>query len=218
MIVQNFHTILAKVKEKNASLIAVSKNKSCEDILTLYNLGQRDFGENYVQELLQKQAKLPQDIRWHFIGHLQRNKVKNIIPFIYCIQSIDSEKLWLEIEKEAKKNNRKIQVFLQLFIAQESTKYGLSYEEAESLLKQNNKSCAQISGLMGMATLTDNLKKINQEFESLQQFFLTQKAKNPNLKFLSMGMSSDYEMALNHGSNMVRIGSAVFGARTAKTP
>jgi PLP dependent protein len=210
---QIYNEINAFTKDKQATLVAVSKLKPASDIEKMYALGQRDFGENYVQELVEKQAQLPTDINWHFIGHLQSNKVKYIAPFVHLIHSVDSEKLLKEIDKQAAKNNRSIHVLLQVHIAEEETKFG--FDEAElmaldiSLFKN-----VHIIGLMGMATFTENKEKVKREFEHLQKIytaFTTQK--NIRLTTLSMGMSDDYKLAINCGSNMVRIGSLLFGRR-----
>jgi PLP dependent protein len=200
-------------KEKHTTFVAVSKLKPASDIAQMYALGQRDFGENYVQELVEKQAQLPADIRWHFIGHLQSNKVKYIAPFVHLIHSVDSEKLLKEIDKQAAKNNRSIPVLLQVHIAEEETKFG--FDEAElmaldiSLFKNVN-----ITGLMGMATFTDDKEKVKREFVHLQKIYSTfATQKNIILTTLSMGMSDDYALAIDCGSNMVRIGSLLFGKR-----
>ncbi len=197
----------------NTTLIAVSKLKPASDLEALYNLGHRNFGENYVQELVEKQAQLPADINWHFIGHLQSNKVKYIAPFVHLIQSVDSEKLLKEIDKQAAKNNRIINVLVQLHIAEEETKFGFDENELMSLDVAVYKN-VNIIGLMGMATFTDNKEKVKREFAHLQKLFTgfaTQK--NTSLTTLSMGMSDDYALAISCGSNMVRIGSLLFGAR-----
>jgi pyridoxal phosphate enzyme (YggS family) len=222
MSVSNYQTILDILKPTGARLVAVSKTKSVNEIQTLYNLGQRDFGENYVQELIEKESVLPKDIRWHFIGHLQTNKVKYIAPFIHMIQSVDSLKLLLEIDKHAAKNQRTILCLLQIFIAHEETKFGLNESELDSLLltvnqnRQNERfSHSVISGCMGMASLTDNQAQIRDEFNHLQKIFEKIKTKFPSdpVDTLSMGMSSDYLIALKAGSTMVRIGNLLFGKR-----
>lgn len=203
-----------------ARLIAVSKTQPSDRILAAYEAGQRDFGENYVQELTEKQPTLPSDIRWHFIGHLQTNKVKYIAGFVHCIHTVDSLKLLKEIDKQAARFGRDIPCLLQLHIAREETKYGLSKEEAQVLLdsfESEGLRHARIIGLMGMASNTDDTEKIRQEFNGLHDFFLRMRAAHPGLTELSMGMSSDYRLALESGSTMVRIGSAVFGARTYPT-
>jgi PLP dependent protein len=200
-------------KTTNTTLIAVSKLKPTSDIEQMYALGQRHFGENYVQELVEKKAQLPNDIHWHFIGHLQSNKVKYIAPFVHLIQSVDSEKLLKEIDKQAAKNNRTINVLLQVHIAEEETKFG--YDEAELMaLDVSLFANVEIIGLMGMATFTVDKDKVKREFEHLQKIysaFATQKS--IPLTTLSMGMSDDYALAINCGSNMVRIGSLLFGKR-----
>lgn len=213
---QNISTI---AKQYNAALIAVSKTKSVEDIQALYNVGQRDFGENYVQELVIKQQQLPKDIRWHFIGHLQTNKVKQIVPFIYLIQSVDSYKLLQEINKQAQKINRVINCLLQIHIANEETKFGLNEEELAALIKtlyHKPLSNGCIIGFMGMASLINNENQIQKEFQQLKHLFDQHKShqiKNYTPQILSMGMSSDYTIALEEGSNMIRIGSLLFGTR-----
>ena len=217
-------------------LVAVSKLQPVEAILELYQLGHRDFGENYVQELLSKQAQLPADIRWHFIGHLQSNKVKYIAPFVHLIHGVDSEKLLKEIDKQSVKNNRCIPCLLQVHIVEEETKFGFDENEVKEFITQNffhytaadtKKSGAVICGLMGMASFSDDENKIRNEFKHLRHIYKELnkwfKEKNacsptnsPNLEplnLLSMGMSSDYTIALEEGSNMLRIGSLLFGAR-----
>ena len=207
-----YHEINEGLRLSGISLVAVSKTKPVEDILELYNYGHRDFGENYVQELVEKAEKLPDDLRWHFIGHLQTNKVKFIIPFIYLIHGVDSLRLLKEINKQAEKNKRIIDCLLQVHIAQEETKFGFDESELLSLeLKQF--ANVKIKGLMGMASLTDDINKIRIEFKSLKTLFEKLKTQNPELSILSMGMSADYKIALEEGSNMVRIGSLLFGER-----
>ena len=215
----NFLSISKTCKERGAALVAVSKTKPISDIEALYHLGQRHFGENYVQELVDKQPQLPGDICWHFIGHLQSNKVKYIAPFVHLIHGVDSFKLLKEINKQAAKNNRVIDVLLQVHIAQEETKFGLDATELEQLLQSQELPLLGnvcISGLMGMASFSDNKALVQQEFEYLKSLFDNHKGLSlPNVQFqhLSMGMSGDYELAMACGSNMVRIGSLLFGAR-----
>ena len=214
----NLEKISAELEIHHAVLIAVSKTKPISEIKEAYDCGQRDFGENYVQELQEKYLQLPKDICWHFIGHLQTNKVKLIAPFISLIQSVDSLKLLEEINKESKKNNRVIDCLLQIHIAEEETKSGLSFEECKLLLNSEKIKAFQniiVKGLMGMATLTENQNKIRKEFKNLKSFFDSVKAGIPYLPFeiLSIGMTSDYHIALEEGSNMVRIGSLLFGER-----
>lgn len=205
----------------HVKLIAVSKTKPGEMLKEAYDAGQRDFGENYVQELTDKYEQLPKDIHWHFIGHLQSNKVKYIAPFVYLIHGVDSFSLLKEINKQAAKNNRVINCLLQIYIAKEESKFGLDFLEAEQLLLSQEFSELKnicIIGLMGMATNTENETVLHEEFESLQRFFNQIKSQitdKPNfqLKEISMGMSSDYQIAIKHGSTMVRIGSSIFGER-----
>jgi len=206
----------------NVTLVAVSKTKPNEAILEAYAAGQRDFGENYVQELTDKHEHLPKDIRWHFIGHLQSNKVKYIAPFVYLIHGVDSLRLLQEINKQALKNNRTISCLLQLYIAKEETKFGFSFEECEELLRSETfKALKNISlkGFMAMASNTDNQDQIREEFQSVKQFaektsslFLS-KDTVESFPILSYGMSSDYKVAIETGSTMVRIGSTIFGER-----
>jgi hypothetical protein len=212
--------ILNEANSFGAKVIAVSKTKPVEAIQLFYNNGQRLFGENKVQELCDKAAVLPKDIEWHLIGHLQSNKVKYVAPFVSLIHAVDSEKLLEEINKQAIKCNRVIPCLLQIHIAKEETKFGFSAEEViEMLLKKSFKTLShiEIHGLMGMATNTDNEQQIEQEFETLHQLFQSIKKEFfPNsdyFKELSMGMSSDYPLALKHGATMIRVGSVLFGNR-----
>ena len=204
----------------DVKLIAVSKLKSEEDILTAYQAGQRLFGENRIQELALKFTRLPKDIEWHAIGHLQTNKIKYIAPFVSMIHSVDSLKLLKAIDIEAQKNNRKINCLLQVHIAREETKYGFTAAELDELLKSNALSWLEsirICGLMGMATFSDNENLIRDEFKGLAGLFRRHKAEYfsnaPDFKELSMGMSNDYKTAIEEGSTMVRIGSLIFGER-----
>ena len=210
---ETYYKIQKSLLSTNTTLVAVSKLKPASDIQTLYNLAHRDFGENYVQELVDKAAQLPTDIRWHFIGHLQSNKVKYIAPFVYLIQGVDSEKLLAEINKQALKNNRIINVLLQVHIATEETKFG--FNETEILnIDVVNYTNVNIIGVMGMASYTENSNQVKTEFDSLKLLFEKIKIeKQLNLTTVSMGMSNDYELAITCGSNMVRIGSLLFGAR-----
>jgi pyridoxal phosphate enzyme (YggS family) len=215
--------IVKQLSAYQASLVAVSKTKPVEAIRELYEIGQRDFGENYVQELLEKQGKLPADIRWHFIGHLQSNKVKYIASFIYLIHGIDSLSLLKEVNKQAAKHGRVIDVLLQVHIAKEETKFGFSEEELEPLFSSDSPlkvmENIRIRGLMGMASFTDDSLVIRNEFRFLHQLFQRYKTNytspSGQLDILSMGMSGDYAIALEEGSNMVRIGSLIFGSRDA---
>jgi len=201
-----------------ATLIAVSKTKPIEDIQALYDLGQRDFGENYVQELVDKYKKLPKDIHWHFIGHLQSNKVKYIAPFVHLIHGVDSLSLLKEINKQALKNNCIIDCLLQIHIAKEETKFGLNSDELEAVLKGELSTLKNISinGLMGMASFSTNIDLVRAEFNYLKSLFVKYtplQTANYKLQTLSMGMSSDYKIAIEEGSNMIRIGSLLFGER-----
>ena len=213
-IQENYHKIKAQIPE-NVELVAVSKFHPIEKIKEVYDCGQKVFGENKVQELLTKVNELPADIQWHLIGHLQTNKVKYIAPFIDTIQSVDSEKLLLEINKEAEKNNRKIKVLLQVKIAEEDTKYGLEILEAKEIFSnylENQYPNIEILGLMGMATFTDNKNQVKSEFLVLKSLF-DELSTFKKLETLSMGMSDDFALAIECGSTSVRIGSAIFGVR-----
>lgn len=208
-------------KSKRVALVAVSKTKPIADIDALYALGQRDFGENYVQELVEKQAILPADIHWHFIGHLQSNKVKYIAPFVYMIHGVDSLKLLQTINRQGTMHNRKIRCLLQVHIAVEETKFGLDKTELISLLNEisgeHHLENVQLCGLMGMASFSDDTQKVRGEFRALKELFDEIKEKffyhDEQFSELSMGMSGDYEIAIEEGSTMVRIGSLLFGAR-----
>lgn len=214
LIAENYKTIKSTLPT-DVQLVAVSKTHPVEIIQQVYDLGQRVFGENKVQELIEKHPKLPQDIQWHLIGHLQTNKVKYIAAFIDTIQSVDSEKLLIEIDKQAERNDRKIKVFLQVRIAEEDTKYGLEIDEAKQLfLNYLNGQFPNIIilGLMGMATFTENKNQVKKEFSVLKHLF-DQLSVTSQLETLSMGMSDDYLTAIETGANSVRIGSAIFGHR-----
>jgi len=215
---ERYLQLFSDLQEKNVCLVAVSKTKPAAAIEELYALGHRDFGENYVQELLTKADVLPKDIRWHFIGHLQSNKVKQIIPFVYLIHGVDSEKLLVEIQKQAQKTGRQVDVLLQMFIASEETKFGfnaLELKDLAFLIKENKFPNVRVRGLMGMASFTEDVGQVRQEFLLLRKAFEELKAILPGSDFtiLSMGMSNDYELALDAGTNMVRIGSLIFGSR-----
>jgi pyridoxal phosphate enzyme (YggS family) len=199
----------------NVKLVAVSKTKSINLIESAYRAGQRDFGENKVQELVNKFENLPKDINWHMIGHLQRNKVKYIAPFIYLIQSVDSLRLLIEINKQGIKNNRVINVLVQMDISNDETKFGFSYQEFEELINKNEIKTLKnicIKGMMGMASFTKDENKIKDEFYSLNKFYKKHK-KFLNLEILSMGMSGDFKIAINCNSNLIRLGSSIFGDR-----
>lgn len=194
------------------SLVAVSKTKPITAILEAYTAGQRIFGENKALELAEKEEKLPKDIQWHMIGHLQSNKVKYIAPFVSLIHGVDSIKLLQEIDKRAKQNNRIIDCLLQVHIATENTKFGFGIKEVEKVIEASKGfKNITITGLMAMATFTDDSNQINKEFASISQLF--KKVKTKELNTLSIGMSGDYKLAINNGSTMVRIGSAIFGHR-----
>ncbi len=221
-----YEQILKNLEPTHTQLIAVSKTKPHDDIMALYNKGQRAFGENYVQELVEKHANLPHDIEWHFIGHLQSNKVKYIAPFVSCIHSVDSIKLLKEIDKQAAKYNRKIKCLLQFHIADEETKFGFDTnftdrhtEGVDTLSLDIIQSLKNIDvcGVMGMATFTDDKNKVRQEFQTLKKVFDSLKktyfSNSSSFKEISMGMSDDYQMAIEEGSTMVRIGSLLFGKR-----
>jgi len=237
----SYRKINEELNGKNIALVAVSKTKPAQEILELYKLGQRDFGENYVNELTEKYEQLPKDIYWHFIGHLQSNKVKYIAPFISLIHGVDSDKLLIEIDKQARKNNRVVDCLLQVHIAKEETKFGLNEKELHELLTNaTNLPNVHIRGLMGMASFTDDINIVRSEFKFLKSLFdkyfpqnnqgderFKTKASHPRsegsfisafggvkgLPVLSMGMSADYKIAIEEGSNMVRIGSLLFGNR-----
>ena len=217
-IAENLSTV--KKSLENCHLIAVSKTKPNEDLMEAYEAGQRALGENKVQELTDKEAALPKDIEWHMIGHLQRNKVKYIAPFVHLIHSVDSVRLLKEINKQGKKIDRVGPVLLQIHIAEEENKYGLDEVELHELLSSDvfkEMNHIEVQGLMGMATFTDDSEKIRREFKGLKRLFdKTAEQYNDeklNLKELSMGMSGDYEIAIQEGSTMVRIGSKIFGER-----
>ena len=213
-IQQNYQAILSQLPE-NVKLVTVSKTNPAEKIKEVYDLGQRAFGENKVQELLEKQPVLPNDIEWHLIGHLQTNKVKYIAGFISMIESIDSEKLLKEVDKEALKNNRKINVLLQVKIAKEETKFGLTVDETKDIFNKylnGNYPNIEIKGLMGMASFVDDETQIREEFSILKNLFDELSELKP-LETLSMGMSGDIPLAIDCGSNSVRVGSAIFGER-----
>jgi len=217
-----WETLRRSFKARGVTLIAVSKTKPVGDIMALYEAGQRDFGENYVQELVEKQALLPADIRWHYIGHLQSNKVKLIAPFVYLIHAVDSYRLLEEINKYGAKNNRVIDILLQVHIADEDTKFGMDDKEIRALIdsyrfNEDALSHVRICGLMGMATNTEDTGKVRSEFVHLSDLFktlaITSFAGRPYFSVCSMGMSADYNIAIDAGSNMVRIGSLLFGSR-----
>lgn len=211
-----------ELQSKQVTLVAVSKTKPAGDIQELYDLGQRDFGENYVQELAEKQLLLPNDIRWHFIGHLQSNKVKYIAPFVHLIHGVDSYKLLLEIDKQARKFDRVIQCLLQVHVAQEETKFGFNEIELMEVMDAihkykllNELKNVEVCGLMGMASFTDDVEQVRKEFKYLKLMFdgCASLPWNSNFNTLSMGMSGDFQLAIEEGSTLVRIGSLLFGTR-----
>jgi pyridoxal phosphate enzyme (YggS family) len=211
LISENIKQIKSQIPEY-VTLIAVSKTKPNDMLLEAYNAGQRSFGENYVQELVDKHEQLPKDIHWHFIGHLQSNKVKYIAPFVYLIHGVDSFSLLKEINKQALKNTRTIDCLLQIYIAQEETKFGLDFNEASQILNSTEfkeLKNIRIEGFMAMASNTDDENQIKKEFKSLKDFSL----QFPEYNILSFGMSSDYQLAIEEGSTMIRVGSSIFGER-----
>ncbi|RBA28148.1 YggS family pyridoxal phosphate-dependent enzyme [Flavobacterium tibetense] len=221
MSISNNLTQIKSQIPPHVTLVAVSKTKPVADLMEAYDAGQRIFGENYVQELVEKHEQMPKDIQWHFIGHLQSRKVKLIAPFVSLIHGVDSLKLLQEINKQAAKNNRVIVCLLQIHIAEEESKFGLDEQELDEILKQvqndnENYKNIRIVGLMGMATFTENQNQIEKEFQNLKSIFdkVSQlSTENCQLNTLSMGMSGDYQLAISCGSTMVRIGSSIFGTR-----
>lgn len=212
-ISNNIQQINNKIGNKT-TLVAVSKTKPVELILDAYNAGQRVFGENKVQELVEKYEALPKDIQWHMIGHLQTNKVKYITPFVHLIHGVDSEKLLQEINKQAKKCNKVVNCLLQLKVAQEDTKFGMSLIEAEKILAHLEKyPNTNVIGIMGMATNSEDETLVRTEFKNLKNYLTQLNAQKPQLSTLSMGMSSDFEIAVEEGSTMIRVGSSIFGER-----
>lgn len=219
-IAHNINSFRDKLSSHNCNLIAVSKKKPAQDIMEAYEAGQRDFGENKVQELIEKVPELPGDIRWHMIGHLQRNKVKYLAPVVHMIHSVDSLRLLNEIEKQAEKAGRVIPCLLQVHIATEETKFGFSEEEIHELMSSEsvkNFKWLKIVGLMGMATNTGDHNQIRREFQGLKLMFDKIKSQSLSdsidMKELSIGMTSDFEIAIEEGSSLIRIGSAIFGPR-----
>lgn len=214
-IAENLKRIQATLPEA-VTLVAVSKTKSTEEILQAYQAGQRIFGENRIQEMVEKWETLPKDISWHMIGHVQRNKVKYMSPFVSLIHGVDSLKLLHEIDRQGEKNNRTLQCLLQVHIAEESSKFGFDENELMHLVSSGELQKlehVEVRGLMGMATFTDDMEQVRREFRGLKQLFDRIKPKLPNFEVLSMGMSGDYQLAIEEGSTLVRIGSSIFGAR-----
>ena len=219
MIKENLDAIRKTIPE-HVTLVAVSKTKPVSALQEVYDAGQRHFGENKVQEMTEKWEVLPKDIKWHLIGHLQTNKVKYIAPYVHLIHSVDSFKLLKEIDKEAKKNNRIIDCLLQFHVAQEETKFGLDFEEAKELIENPefiDLHNVHLVGVMGMASFTENEDVVRKEFQLLEEYFQLIKSYyftfNDDFKEISMGMSGDYQLAIEEGSTMVRVGSSIFGTR-----
>jgi len=222
-IAENLNGLKAELPD-HVELIAVSKTHPAEKVMEAYDTGHRHFGENKAQEMVAKSETMPSDIRWHLIGHLQRNKVKYIAPFVHLIHGVDSLKLLKEINKHAKQNERVIDCLIQVFIAKEDTKFGMDEKEVRTLIASTELQELEhirVVGLMGMATNTDNIDQIKSEFKGLKQLFEDIKAsdtpKHVEMNHLSMGMSGDYKLAIECGSTMVRVGSAIFGARNYPT-
>lgn len=219
-IVENIREIESQIIGKGVTLVAVSKTKPVEMLMEAYDAGFKRFGENYVQELTEKQEKMPKDIEWHFIGHLQSNKVKYIAPFVSLIHSVDSFKLLQEINKQAAKNNRVIDCLLQIYIAEEDTKSGMTEEECLEILQSDtlkNLTNVRLTGLMGMSTFTDDESQVRKEFRKLKAFHTSLITSYPSLTTISMGMSGDYQIAIEEGSTMIRVGSRIFGGRSVQT-
>jgi pyridoxal phosphate enzyme (YggS family) len=220
MLAENVKHLNEFLKDKKCTLVAVTKTHSVDTLEEAYKLGIKVFGENKVQEMVAKYEVLPKDIAWHMIGHLQSNKVKYIAPFVSLIHSVDGLNLLKEINKQAIKNERVIDCLLQIYIAQEETKFGLGFDEAEEILASvevKNMHNIRLVGLMGMASNTQDSNVIRQEFRNLKVFYDRLRPKNPHFQTLSMGMSSDYGIALEEGSNLIRVGSALFGNRNYAT-
>jgi len=219
MIASNLKAVKRQIPE-HVTLVAVSKTKPVSDLLEAYAAGQRDFGENKAQEVLDKFEYLPEDVRWHFIGHLQTNKVKQIVDKVYLVHSMDRESLFVELEKQASKINKTVHVLLQFNIAQEETKYGFSWDMVKIFLNSDiykDSKFVRVVGVMGMASFTENKEQIKQEFDILFSYFEQLKSGEflgqSNFHIVSMGMSGDFELAIASGSTMVRVGSAIFGGR-----
>jgi pyridoxal phosphate enzyme (YggS family) len=217
-MIKEFNTLAAELADTGVTLVAISKKKPVTAIQELYEAGQRDFGENRVSELVDKQAQLPQDIRWHFVGHLQSKKTKKIAPFVHLIQSVDSEKLLEEIDKQADRSERRIDVLLQFKIAAEESKYGFDWEDGLAAARRSlSLPHVRVTGVMGMATFTDDSEQVRGEFRKLRTYFERLRSEvfseDPAFREISMGMSGDYPLAVAEGSTMVRIGSLLFGPR-----
>lgn len=215
----SIHDNLKKIKSSlpnHVTLVAVSKTKPVKDIMEAYNAGQRIFGENKIQEVVEKHEQMPKDIEWHMIGHVQRNKVKYMAPFVSLIHGVESFKVLKEVNKQSKKHDRVINCLLQIKIAEEDSKFGMTVQEAKDILTSSDfkdLKNVNVTGVMGMATFTNNQEQIKSEFNNLKQALNNLKDNHPNLNVISMGMSGDYQLAIDCGSNMVRIGSSIFGER-----
>lgn len=217
-MIKEFNDLSRELTDAGVRLVAISKKKPVADILRLYEAGHRDFGENRASELEEKQAQLPEDIRWHFVGHLQSKKAKIIAPFVHMIHSIDSEKLLIEVDRQAERGNRRIDVLLQFKIAEEESKYGFDMEEGLSVARTSLElTHVRVVGVMGMATYTEDMEQVRREFRTLADYFEKLQSKlfsrTESFKEISMGMSGDYPVAIEEGSTMVRIGSLLFGSR-----
>lgn len=213
-IQQNYSEISSQLKDANVTLVPVSKKKPVEDLMQVYEIGGRIFGENYVQELTEKYEEMPKDIEWHLLGHLQRNKVKYIAPFISLIHSVDSLKLLREINKQAAKNDRVVNCLLQIFIAEEDSKTGMDESELpEVLAVLSDLPNVKIVGLMGISTFTDDKEVVLREFRQLKRIYDEAKQTQSDWSVLSMGMSGDWQLAVEEGSTMIRVGTSIFGAR-----
>lgn len=215
-IKENYESICNTLQDE-VLLVAVTKTRTIEEIKELYELGHRDFGENRIQEMVEKAKLLPDDIRWHMIGNVQENKIKHMADFVYLVHGIDKAKRLKEIQKQAFRNNRVQKVLLQVKIADEDSKFGMEINEAKEIMNSENLDKyknVEVIGLMGMATFTDDMEQVQNEFKELNNLYKTLKSEFPQLKTLSMGMSGDYKIAIKEGSNLIRIGSAIFGERS----
>lgn len=215
-IKENYESICNTLQDE-VLLVAVTKTRTIEEIKELYELGHRDFGENRIQEMVEKAELLPKDIRWHMIGNVQENKIKHMADFVYLIHGVDKAKRLKEIQKQALRNNRVQKVLLQVKIADEDSKFGMEINEAKEIMNSENLDKyknVEVIGLMGMATFTDDMEQVQSEFKELNDLYKTLKSEFPQLKTLSMGMSGDYKIAIIEGSNLIRVGSAIFGERS----
>lgn len=215
-IKENYESICNTLQDE-VLLVAVTKTRTIEEIKELYELGHRDFGENRIQEMVEKAELLPKDIRWHMIGNVQENKIKHMADFVYLIHGVDKAKRLKEIQKQALRNNRVQKVLLQVKIADEDSKFGMEINEAKEIMNSENLDKyknVEVIGLMGMATFTDDMEQVQSEFKELNDLYKTLKSEFPQLKTLSMGMSGDYKIAIKEGSNLIRVGSAIFGERS----